>query len=336
MVFFDYPLKELNTFGINAKCSSFHSFDNEEELAKTISGGTIPNNEFYFIGSGSNILFTGDYQGSIIQLQSREIKIEDTVTNDVTVMCDAGVIWDDFVLWCVDRNLRGLENLSNIPGTVGASPVQNIGAYGEEVKNYIIKVKALDSETGEFRFFSNQECAFSYRNSLFKSECKGKYIITKVWFRLKKDPSVFNISYGDVAERVKAMGNINLVNIRNTIIEIRKEKLPDPDKIGNAGSFFKNPVISSQKFSQLSYEYPDIPSFEEPDDNIKIPAAWLIEKCGWKGKREGDAGVHEKQALVLVNHGNASGKEILDLSERIIGSVRVKFGIELEREVNIV
>ncbi|HUS87268.1 MAG TPA: UDP-N-acetylmuramate dehydrogenase [Bacteroidales bacterium] len=336
MVFFNYPLRGHNTFRLDVKCKSFHSFEDETELAETISGKEFLRDDFLFIGSGSNILFTGDYHGTIFHLESTEIKIVDTLNNDVIVVCDAGVKWDDFVFWCVDKNLGGLENLSFIPGTVGASPVQNIGAYGGEVKDYIIKVKAVNTETGEFRFFTNRECEFSYRNSLFKSECKGKYIITKVWFRLKKDPSVFNLSYGDVDKRVKATGNVNLLNIRNAIIEIRKDKLPDPDQIGNAGSFFRNPVISSQKFRKLSGQYPDMPSFTEGNDRLKTSAAWMIEKCGWKGKRVGDAGVYEKQALVLVNHGNASGKEILDLSERIRGSVRGMFGIELEREVNII
>jgi UDP-N-acetylmuramate dehydrogenase len=287
------------------------------------------------IGGGSNLLFTGDYPGTLLHSEIEGITVEETHPGHVIVSAGAGVSWDKFVEWCVYCGFGGIENLSLIPGSVGASAVQNIGAYGVEVKDTIVKVRAVSIETGLISEFNLQDCRFGYRNSIFKSEVKGKYLITKIYFRLTTNP-MLNLSYGSLKEETVTPGGASLLSVRETIINIRRSKLPDPENIGSAGSFFKNPVVSKLEGESLKKNYNGMPVYEDISGGLKLAAGWLIDMCGWKGKRIGDAGVHDKQALVLVNYGKASGKDIYFLSEEIKKSVYEKFGVMLEREVEIV
>ena len=266
------------------------------------------------------------------------ISIDREEKNVVYITVNAGENWHELVLWCVDNNYGGIENLSLIPGNVGTCPIQNIGAYGIEVKDTISKVEALEIETGKLVSFSNDECNFGYRNSIFKNEVKGKYIITSVSFKLTKDTHQLNTTYGaiDVELASKEIKSPTLKDVSDAVIAIRKSKLPDPKEIGNSGSFFKNPVVSKVKFLEVQKEYPTIPSYSVSDTEIKIPAGWLIEQAGFKGKRFGNYGVHEKQALVLVNYGNATGVEIYQLAEKIQKTILRKFGVALEIEVNVI
>lgn len=329
-------LKKFNTFGVEAFSKSLIKLSNEEELVSMISNNKLSGKRLMILGGGSNVLFTKDFDGTIIHPLMNSISIRDIDKDTVSVNCDAGVEWDDFVEYCVDNNYGGVENLSNIPGNIGAAPIQNIGAYGVEVKECIESVRTVDLENGDIKIFDNRECEFAYRRSIFKEKLKGKYLISSVLFRLSPNPGSFRLSYGNVNERVLQRGTPCLKTIRETIIEIRKEKLPDPEIIGNAGSFFKNPMVKSSHFESLLKSFPEMPCYPAENKLIKIPAAWLVEKCGWKGYRNNDAGVHKNQAIVLVNYGNASGMDIFQLSEEIKNSVREKFDITLEREVNIV
>jgi len=331
------PLKKYNTFGLDYKAECMIRLKNEKE-ATALFNGTVPwQKPLLILGSGSNLLFTGDFKGTILYPELNGIKIEKAMHENghVIVSAGAGVIWDDLVEWTVTKGFGGLENLSLIPGKVGATPVQNIGAYGVEVKEQIVKVKTISTDEGTIRFFNNSECEFGYRNSIFKNREKGKYLVTRVYYRLKIKPSL-NISYGSLKEEVNKLGNETLESVRQGVINIRRSKLPDPEVIGNAGSFFKNPVLKSSAVTELKNKFPDMPVYEDTDGKMKLASGWLIDRCGWKGKRNGDAGVHEKQALVLINYGKATGKEIYNLSEEIKKSVRDKFGIELEREVEVV
>jgi UDP-N-acetylmuramate dehydrogenase len=253
----------------------------------------------------------------------------------VVVCCGAGLVWDSLVEWTVNKGFGGIENLSLIPGLAGATPVQNIGAYGVEVKDTIEKVRAVSLENGSIKEFCIDECRFGYRDSIFKRELKGKFLITNVYYRLMKNPS-FNIGYGSLKEEVEKHGPVSLKTVREAVIRIRKSKLPDPALIGIAGSFFKNPVISKSSAEAFRKQYTEAPVYDDPSGGIKVAAGWLIDKCGWKGKRIGDAGVHANQALVLVNYGKATGIEIFNLSEEIKQSVSTKFGIELDREVEVI
>lgn len=329
-------LKSLNTFSVEAFSDSFINLKSEDELLELIRSDILSGKNVMILGGGSNILFTKDFNGTIIHPVMNSITARDIDDNNVLVSCDAGVEWDKFVEYCVKNNYGGVENLSNIPGNIGAAPIQNIGAYGVEVKDCIESVRAINLEDGTIRVFDNKECEFSYRWSIFKGEQRGRYLISSVVFKLSRNSKNFKLSYGSVMERVMEKGRPSLMTIRDTIIEIRKDKLPDPATLGNAGSFFKNPLVTASHFSSLLERYPDIPSYPTETEKIKIPAAWLIEKCGWKGFRQGDAGVHNKQALVLVNFGGASGRDIFKLSEKIIESVSKKFNIQLEREVNVI
>jgi UDP-N-acetylmuramate dehydrogenase len=331
----EYSLKTKNSFGIDVTAKEYLTINSESELLDLIGSDVLNDSELMILGGGSNVLFTRDYKGLILHPEMTDIKLIQDNGNEVIIECGAGMEWDSFVKYCVGKNLGGLENLSYIPGSVGASPIQNIGAYGVEVKDSIESVRAINLESGDVRIFLNSECEFDYRSSIFKTRLKNKYMVMSVVFRLNYDPSDFILNYGMVEERVSAKKAKNLETIRETIIEIRKEKLPEPDEIGNAGSFFKNPLIGPDHYSDLKNNYPELPSYNTGTEYIKIPAGWLIEKAGWKGKRKGDAGVHINQALVLVNYGNASGTEIYNLSEEILKSVQAKFGIELEREINI-
>lgn len=334
-VFRNKSLKSYNTFGLNYKVGSLIHVTSEEEAVAFFNGNVSWEKPLLIIGGGSNLLFTGDFKGTILYPEITGIKIEEKNNHNVIISAGAGVNWDNLVEWTVDRGFGGLENLSLIPGLVGATPVQNIGAYGAEVKDSILNVNAIRISDGAFKLFNNNECGFGYRNSVFKTSEKGNYLITRVFYKLNIN-SLPNLNYGSLQEEISKLGEVSLKNVRQAVINIRSSKLPDPEITGNAGSFFKNPVISVSGADRLKKSFPMIPVYEDQSGSVKIAAGWLIDKCGWKGKKFGDAGVHDKQALVIVNYGKATGKEIFDLSENIKKSVLEKFGIELEREVEII
>jgi len=329
-------LRDFNTFGIDVSTSSFIEIKNEKQASELLSSGKLNPSECLVIGGGSNILFTEDFNGTVLHPVFNNISIVARGQDKVFISAEAGVEWDKLVSWAVNMGMGGIENLSWIPGHAGAAPIQNIGAYGTEVADTITKVRAISLEDGSIREFTREECGFGYRNSIFKNELKNKYLITTLFFELTRNPSIFNLSYGDLEKRVIKKGDINLFNIRETVIETRMEKLPDPSETGNAGSFFKNPVTDKSRANSIIDKFPDMPSWHAGGEEIKIPAAWLIEKAGFKGYRSGNAGVHPMQPLVLVNHGNATGKEILELAIKIRESVLDRFGISLEFEVNVV
>ncbi len=282
------------------------------------------------------MLLTADITKLVVHLNLKGIIVNDTDENDVFVTAEAGENWHDFVIWCISQNYGGLENLSLIPGNVGTSPIQNIGAYGVEIKDTFHQLEAIEIETGKVKIFTKEACNFGYRNSVFKNELKGKYIIVNVTFKLTKNKHHLNISYGAIKNYLSNIEHPTLKEISDAVIYIRKSKLPDPKEIGNSGSFFKNPVISKIDFDKLQKKYPEIPNYIVAENEIKIPAGWLIEQCGFKGKRYGDTGVHKNQALVLVNYGNATGKEIFELAQKIQQTVKNTFNINLEIEVNII
>lgn len=335
MLINNFQLKELNTFGLPSVAREFFSFSSEEELVGIINDGYMEGKSTLVLGGGSNILFTSNYDGLVIHPDIGNIEIEERTNSSVLVSAGAGVIWDDFVEWCVLHDLSGAENLSLIPGMVGASPVQNIGAYGVEAEDIIERVRFITLSDGRVNEIDGRDCRFGYRDSIFKHEFKGKIVVTKVWYRLSVEP-ILNTSYGDVARETEVLGGINLRNIRQAIINIRRRKLPDPEETGNAGSFFKNPVIPNEALVSLLAKYPDMPHYDMPGGDAKLAAGWLIERCGWKGYRKGKVGVHDKQALVLVNYGGAAGKEISSLAADIRISVREKFEIDLCPEVEII
>jgi len=327
-------LKPYNTFGLDYKADCLITIYTEEE-AESLFRNEKHHNPFFIIGEGSNLLFTEDFNGTIFLTDIGEIKVEEADSENVIISAGAGINWDRFVEWTVEKGYGGLENLSLIPGRVGAAPVQNIGAYGVEIRDTLIKVKTVSCIDGSVREFSNQECDFSYRNSIFKNSEKGKCLVTRIYLKLNLNP-LLNLNYGSLKTEVEKLGKTDLRNVRQAVINIRRSKLPDPEQIGNAGSFFRNPVVDVSFAEAVKNEYPQIPYFMDPAGGIKLAAGWLIEQCGWKGKRLGDAGVHDRQALVLVNHGTATGKEIYGLSEMIRESVAKRFGVLLEREVEIV
>ena len=327
-------LKPYNTFGIEASARLFATCSTIQELMEVLKNPKYRKYKKLILGGGSNILFTKDFSGLVIKNSITGKKIVEENDDTVTIYVGAGEDWDEFVEYTVKNDWRGLENLSYIPGNVGASPIQNIGAYGEEVKNTIKEVETIDLEKLEKVVYQNEDCRFGYRRSIFKQELKNKRLITHVTFVLQKK-HIFNLEYGALEETVKQKGDITLQNIRDSVIAIRKNKLPEPEELGSAGSFFKNPVIGKDTLKNLLKEFPNIPYYEMSPNEIKIPAGWLIDQLGWKGYREGYAGVHKKQALVLVNYGKANGKEIFQLSQKILRSVKEKYGIELEYEVNI-
>jgi UDP-N-acetylmuramate dehydrogenase len=332
----NYPLQDITTFHAKVFAKYFMVFSSPEFLRQILTSQELKTMPFIILGGGSNVLFTGDFNGAIIRNAMEGMEAVSQDENNIFIKAYGGEKWHDFVLYCVNRNYGGVENLSLIPGTVGAGPIQNIGAYGAELKDVLHEVEAMNIHTLEIRKFSNAECKFGYRESIFKKEEKGNYIILSVTLKLNKHPKV-NVSYGSLSKELEAMGitNPTIKDVSNAVIKIRSSKLPDPDKIGNAGSFFKNPTIPNTEFEKLKMRHPDIVSFPAAEGYTKLAAGWLIEQCGWKGKRIGDAGVHKDQALVLVNYADATGKEIYDLSTQIINSVKEKFGVELEREVNI-
>jgi len=335
MIYENISLKKHNTFGLNIKADRLVTFKHEENAVHFFeqNGGSIQN--LMILGGGSNLLFTGDYHGTLIHPEMEGITLEGKIGNDVIISAGAGVIWDKLVESTVNKGIGGLENLSYIPGLVGAVPVQNIGAYGAEVSKTIEKVRAINVMDGTIREFTPEECRFGYRDSVFKGELKGKYLITLVYFRLSTKPKL-SLEYGSLKDELNKMGFTSLGNVRKTVISSRIAKLPDPALVGNAGSFFKNPVVTPDVAEEIKSKNPRVPLFSDPSGGIKLAAGWLIEQCGWKGKRIGDAGVHDKQALVIVNYGNATGLELFELSEKIRISVAEKFGITLEREVEII
>ncbi|WP_138993556.1 UDP-N-acetylmuramate dehydrogenase [Larkinella sp. C7] len=332
-------LKSYNTFGIDAKARYWVEIDTEEQLRTLFQVSEFLAAPKLILGGGSNLLFTRDFEGLVIKMSIQGIKVVREDASHVFVKAGAGVNWHQLVLFCVQNSYAGIENLSLIPGTTGAAPMQNIGAYGVEIEQVFDHLEAVDIQTGETRIFNHAECRFGYRESVFKHEAKGKYIISSVTFRLNKQP-VFHIEYGAIRETLATMGvsedNLSIKAISEAVIRIRRSKLPNPAEIGNAGSFFKNPEISKDDYARLKTEYPTLPGYPTGDLTMKVPAGWLIEQCGWKGKHIGPAGVHSKQALVLVNHGGATGAEILNVAHQVQQSVEDRFGIRLNPEVNIV
>lgn len=331
----DYSLLPHNTFGMDVKASVFIEYASVKELKEVLSL-YVKDNQWLHIGKGSNLLFIGDYSGIILHSAIKGYEVIHEDTKEVVVRVGAGEVWDDFVAMTVENEWYGAENLSLIPGEVGASAVQNIGAYGVEAKDLIVGVEAIEVSTGKESIFKNEECGYAYRESVFKSSLKYQYLVTHVSYRLKKTPC-YHLDYGNIRlELEKQKVRLTLANVRQAIISIREAKLPDPKLQGNAGSFFMNPVISRKHFEALLVDYPLMPHYEVDAESIKIPAAWMIDQCGWKGKRLGRAGVHDKQALVLVNLGGAVGTEVIALSEAIQKSVYEKFGINILPEVNFI
>jgi UDP-N-acetylmuramate dehydrogenase len=330
-------LRSYNSFGIDVSARSFAAFTSVDELVELVSSNTIRAKEpLLILGGGSNILLTGNIDGWVLKNDLAGIKLLKEDENHYYVNAQAGENWHGFVQYCISQQYAGVENLSLIPGNVGASPMQNIGAYGVEIKDIFQELRAYDLLEKNIRHFGLADCGFGYRESVFKNRFKGRYVILDVTYRLNKKPD-FQTSYGAIAQELERMGieELSIQAVSKAVINIRSSKLPDPKQVGNAGSFFKNPVISSNQYTLLQQQYPAIPGYAAGEGQTKVAAGWLIEQCGWKGYRKGDAGCYEKQALVLVNYGKASGQEILELSQHIIDSVNDRFGINLEREVNV-
>lgn len=337
-VFNDYSLLDYNTFGIQAKCRRFVEYESVEEAQEIVAGLSAEDNPLLLLGGGSNLLLTRDYDGTV--LHSGIVYIEQL--DSTHVKCGSGYVWDDFVLYCVTHGLYGAENLSIIPGEVGASAVQNIGAYGAEAKDLIEEIEAVEIATGKIRYIKNDDCMYSYRQSRFKNEWKNRFLITAVTYKLSCD-FVPLLDYGNIRAYLKGRGITvpTAMDVRNAIIDIRNAKLPDPKQQGNAGSFFMNPIVDEATFLRLQGEFPNLRYFEVPSSakseqiQYKIPAGWMIEQCGWKGRALGNAGVHDKQALVLVNRGNATGNDIVRLMHAVQKDVKDMFGIDIHPEVNI-
>jgi UDP-N-acetylmuramate dehydrogenase len=327
-------LKPYNTFGIDVSVSYFVKANTLEKIFYAINFASYNQLPISIIGGGSNVLLTKDINGVVVNPFIQGLILTEETNSDAVVRVGAGMPWDSLVSLAVDHGWGGLENLSKIPGSVGAAPIQNIGAYGVEAKDTIIKVEAIDIKTRKPIELSSSECRFGYRDSIFKQELRGKVVVTYVWFKLTKKPE-YQLAYGNLKEEVAKLGEVSLKNIRQTVINIRSNKLPDPATIGNAGSFFKNPVVDVALLQKIQQDYPDVPHFSVSETQVKIPAGWLIEQCGWKGKRLGSCGVHDRQALVLVNYGGATGEEILTLARSIQQSVYERFNINLDMEVNV-
>lgn len=330
-------LKSYNTFGIDVTTRYLVEVDNDQDIQTLFQLPDIQTLPKLILGGGSNLLLTQDFNGLVIKINIKGIETVKEDQDHVWLRVGAGENWHEFVMYCVERGLGGIENLSLIPGTIGAAPMQNIGAYGVEIKDTFDRLEAVDISTGIKRIFTNADCHFGYRDSVFKNEVKGQYIISNVQFRLDKNP-VFHVSYGDIQKTLEQMGvkELTIKAISEAVIKIRRSKLPDPAEIGNAGSFFKNPEIPASRYEILKSEYPEIPGYIINEETVKVPAGWLIEQCGWKGKRFGNIGVHTRQALVLVNYGGGKGLEIKQLAEKIQTSVAERFGIHLHTEVNFV
>ena len=330
--FHQISLRTRNSFGVDQQAARLVEFETPEELRTFFAAG-IPE-KWMVLAGGNNILFTGDYEGVLLTPVARRIALLSDDGEEVRVRVDAGVEWDDLVEWAVQRGLWGIENLSLIPGKAGAAPVQNIGAYGCEAKDAIRRVEMYCVETGTMLTLDAAHCGFGYRESVFKHDLKGKVIITAVEIALSHTPRP-RLGYGDVEREVEARGGVTLRNIREAICSIRRAKLPDPAVLGNAGSFFKNPVVEASVAENLLKTYPEMPHYPAPEGRVKLAAGWLIDRAGMKGRREGAVGVHERQALVLVNHGGATGGEVIAFAHKVQERVREKFGIEIDTEVNI-
>lgn len=337
----NYNLLKHNTFDIDASCNRFIEFSSVSELLAVCRHLTEEDCPLLLLGGGSNLLLTGDFHGTVLHSAIKGVEKVSEEDGTVLVRAGSGEVWDDFVAYCVAQGWHGLENLSLIPGEVGASAVQNIGAYGVEAKDFIECVEAVEIATGRRVTLENEECGYAYRQSRFKQDWRNRFVVTHVVYRLSTT-FVPQLDYGNLYKVLssKEIGagsrEVSALAVRNAIIQIRREKLPDPKDLGNAGSFFVNPVVSGEKYRELAAKYPDMPHFDAGGERVKIPAGWLIEQCGWKGRSLGRAGVYEKQALVLVNRGGATGREIVGLCEAIQHDVREKFGIKIQTEVNIV
>lgn len=332
----DVSLKQYNTFGIAAKAKYFAEISSLADAREICFDKQFSKTNKLILGGGSNILFTKDFDGIVVKNNFKGIEVESENADHVYVKAGAGENWHSFVLHCIEHNYAGIENLSLIPGNVGASPMQNIGAYGVEIKDVFHELEAFEIATGEQVKFSAADCNFGYRESVFKNKHRNQFIITSVTFRLNKTPK-FNISYGAIEQELEKMGvkELSIGAISKAVCNIRSSKLPDPKQIGNAGSFFKNPVVSRELHETIKNNFPNVVAYPSGSE-VKLAAGWLIEQCGWKGYRKNDFGVHINQALVLVNYGNAKGNEIYNLSQEVMDSVQKKFGVSLEREVNIV
>lgn len=322
-----------NTFGLDVKAGRWLEYASVEELKALIAEGQI-SSPYLHVGSGSNLLFLGDFEGAVLHSAIKSIELVNQDAEKVWLRVGAGVIWDDFVAYCVERGYYGAENLSLIPGEVGASAVQNIGAYGVEVKDLISCVETVDVH-GDKRVFGVEECGYAYRNSVFKRPDMKSFFVTHVTFALNKAEQ-YTLNYGTIRQELEKYPQIDLATVRQVIVSIRESKLPDPKVLGNAGSFFMNPIVPRAKYETLLQEYPSMPSYQVDATHVKIPAGWMIEQCGWKGKSLGNAAVHDKQALVLVNCGGATGADIVALSDAVRAAVREKFGVEIHPEVNMI
>ena len=333
----NFNLKALNTFGIESYAKYYIELNEEVEFKTLLTNSVFVNSEKLILGGGSNILFTKNFNGFVLHNKIKGINITEDSANHQIVKVGAGENWHEFVLWTIEHRLGGLDNLSLIPGCVGASPMQNIGAYGVEIKDTFHQLEALDLNTGDKKVFSNNDCNFGYRESIFKNKVKNKYLITNVFFKLKKTP-ILNTSYGAINEELTKLNILRptIKDVSDAVIKIRQSKLPNPKELGNAGSFFKNPEIDVEKYENLKKVFPKLVSYALPENKYKLAAGWLIEECGLKGFEINNAAVHVKQALVLVNKGNCSGKDVLELSNYVIQKVFNKFGVNLEREVNII
>ena len=332
----NFSLKRFNAFGLDVSCRYFADIGSEKDIQKLIADKKYSGSPKFVLGGGSNILFTKDFDGIILHNCFEGIGVVSVDDDYAFVKAGAGEIWHQFVLYCIEKNFGGIENLSLIPGYVGAAPIQNIGAYGEELQNVFHSLTAIDLAKGEQKIFSHDECRFGYRDSVFKREAKNTYIITDVTLRLNKHPEA-NTTYGAIEhelEKIK-ITSPTIRDVSNVVIKIRQSKLPDPKTIGNCGSFFKNPVISLDKYDRLKKIFPDLVAYPAPGYMTKLSAGWMIEQCGWKGKRVGNAGMHKDQALVLVNYGGATGRELLTHAAEVQKSVKETFGIIMEAEVNV-
>jgi UDP-N-acetylmuramate dehydrogenase len=335
MISKNVDLKAHNTFGISVNSARFATFSTVDELTQILA--ERDQSELLVLGGGSNVLFTKDFDGLVIKNEIKGFEIVHQDEEIVQVKVGAGEVWHEFVLKCIDLRFAGIENLSLIPGSVGASPMQNIGAYGVEIKDVFVELEAYHIGSGKMRTFSKEECQFGYRESIFKHEFKGQYIITSVTYELSMSNRI-NSSYGAIQQELANNGikHPTIKDISNAVIKIRSSKLPNPKEIGNAGSFFKNPIVEKEVLAKIQENYDKVPNYPAPEGKVKLAAGWLIEQAGWKGKTIGNHGVHKNQALVLVNYSDAKGTEIYDLSSQIITDIKEKFGVQLEREVNIV
>lgn len=332
----NFSLKNYNTFGIDAKANEFVAVHSTEELKQVLLENS--NKKKFILGGGSNMLLTQDINALVIHIDLKGKKVIQEDDNYVWVEAQAGENWHEFVLWNIEQNYGGIENMSLIPGNVGTTPVQNIGAYGAEIKDTFVSCNAMQISTQEIKKFINEECKFGYRESIFKQEVKDQYIITSVVFKLTKNNHTINTGYGDIQKELESKGitQPTIKDVSNAVIAIRQSKLPDPKELGNSGSFFKNPIITREQFNQAKALHPEIKHYDVSETEVKVPAGWMIEQAGLKGYRDGDAGVHARQALVLVNYGNATGQDILNLSKLVQKTVLDKFGIAIEAEVNVI